>query len=705
MSPQDPFAKYGGSAIEDEDPFKKYGGSAVATATPASPGTTTQGPAAEAAKRAQRRADFEKFMQTQGMQAATTFAKGINPLAAAPELYEDYSRRKAAEEGRGAWFPRLSAAFDTLGDIHRSMMGAPIQQLEKAGEALQTRAPHETLGERAGRYSEALGHAGAAVVPLIGPAAAETGEQLGAGQYGKAAGGAAALMLPSALEASAAIAPGEIRPRLFSSSQLNPVEQRAVNFGEQAGIPMDLATRTGGRASRVYQKIAGETPLGSLIGGAARRNQETALAQELENLKQTVGQQRLGTQAFTPQSAGEAVAGRVQGRIANLDSAADRAYGQLRQIEQDPANIQNVTLGQQQMPVTTPGRGVTGMQTVPIQKQIAIPVDMRGVKKALQPIYQDMLKTMPIAQQQASPGLKAIENILQGDDVIAASAAERNLSALKGITRKADSPLLRNVSQGLAARSIRELEDTVQGAVATAGPDAVQALNRGRALTKAKYAAADLLDRVQGTQGEPVGIYNKLTRNQDQGINLLNEVRQVAPQEMPKLGRAVLQELIDKATAEGGFRRAAGLQADWTRLGPQTKKLLFPDAGVRANLDNFFLLAKRMAENPNPSGTGSVITGLEVLRDIGAHPVLGSLAVMGSGAASGLMMTDAGSRMLVDGLRVPVKGPLQAAATVARINRLLANLPTPPAQAPGPPPPGSAAPAPAERQSPVRPAF
>jgi hypothetical protein len=608
-----------------------------------------------------------------------SFLSKLNPLPTFEAAYDEYSRRLAEEQDKGSWFPRINAAVGTAGAVGRGMEQAQMQRLQKGYEAY-----------KGGRKSEAVGQTLAGVTPLVGPPAAEAGEQIGAGEYRKGIGAGLALTLPSALTLAAPALPAEVGPKVrLLRSQLNPVEQSAVNFGERAGIPMDVATRTGGKSSRIVQEMAGKTPLGSLVGGRARAAQEAGLAKAMEDLRQSVGsQQQLGAHVFSPEDAGGAVHERLNARISTLHTAADQAYGQLRQIEQDPANIQRVTLGQQQVPVTTPGRGVTGINTVPIAKDIAIPIDMRGVKKALAPIYQEMLESMPIAQQQASPGLKALQNILQGEDVIPASAAERNLGALKGITRQADSPLSRNVSQGLAAKAIAEVEDTVQGAVRAAGPDATQALNRGRARTRAKYEAIDLLNRVSGGQEKPelVGIFKRLTRGQDQGVQLLREVQQVAPQEMPKLGRAVLQEMLAKAEREGGFKRTAGLQADWARLGTETKKMLFSDPRVRQNLDDFFLLAKRMAENPNPSGTGPALATFETIREAPSHPVAVALASIGSAMASRLLMSDAGSSALVNGMRLPLRGPVQSAATITRIARALANMPPPEAEAPTPPP-------------------
>ena len=91
---------------------------------------------------------------------------------------------------------------------------------------------------------------------------------------------------------------------------------------------------------------------------------------------------------------------------------------------------------------------------------------------------------------------------------------------------------------------------------------------------------------------------------------------------MPQVARAFLEDLMDLATAEGGFGHADKLWAEWQKLGAATKAVLFPSAGHVKNLNEFFLLAKRIGENPNPSGTARVLNATKVL----SAPVMNGLA-------------------------------------------------------------------------------
>jgi hypothetical protein len=107
-------------------------------------------------------------------------------------------------------------------------------------------------------------------------------------------------------------------------------------------------------------------------------------------------------------------------------------------------------------------------------------VDLRPVKQNLKPIFNEVSKRMPLAQRQASTGLQALQNLLDEPDFVSASQADANLSAIKKIVREADSPYLRNVSQGLAAKTSRQLDLAIRAAVAKAGPEATAALDQGR---------------------------------------------------------------------------------------------------------------------------------------------------------------------------------------------------------------------------------
>ena len=97
----------------------------------------------------------------------------------------------------------------------------------------------------------------------------------------------------------------------------------------------------------------------------------------------------------------------------------------------------------------------------------------------------------------------------------------------------------------------------------------------------------------------------------------------VAPDELPKIGRAFLDNLMGQATAEGGFGHAKKLYADWQRVGPDTKRLLFKDPALVRDLDSFFLLAKRLSDTPNPSGTALTLNAGAQFGLVFTNPTVG----------------------------------------------------------------------------------
>jgi hypothetical protein len=239
-----------------------------------------------------------------------------------------------------------------------------------------------------------------------------------------------------------------------------------------------------------------------------------------------------------------------------------------------------------------------------------------------------------------------------------------DLSAMKALART-DNPT-RTVSQGLAATAVRTLDAQVQRAVAQGGPDAIQALRAGRAATTAKYTAADLL---KSLRDEPRQVFDQATWANDAGIDRLTAIAKQAPNELPKVGRAYLDNLFSQATAEGRFGKTASLATQWQKLGPQTKQLLFKDPAYIKDLDHFFLFAKRAADNPNPSGTAYVGAIGAQGAYLYTEPVSGALVQLSGAALSKLLHSPAGVRLLMRGLRTPVIATGAAKATAAAIQK------------------------------------
>lgn len=461
--------------------------------------------------------------------------------------------------------------------------------IEQVGEALATGGPVR----KAGTY--AVTKAAPFVGKLIPKIATEafTGGLHSFLQGGDVTGGA---VMAGAMPAVAQGARAG-RNALFAG-KANPVIQDAIDFAARPGIdiPVDAATATQRPIVQTLQKTATDSLGGAGIADRFKEGQTAAL--------QRVGKKLAGEahpNAISPQMAGEGVQQTVEGVITTEKAAQNLHYGKLRQIEADPATLQRVQVGTETLPDGT---------VRAVMDDVAMPVDMRPAKDALRPVLEHIEKTWPVTKKDASEGLVALRNLVTGADAVPASIADMNLGALKSIVREAESPALRNRSQGLAAMAIPELETAVQQAITKAGPDAVDALRAGRDATIRKYSAAEVLDKLRE---EPVQLFDSLIFKEDGGIKKLREVAKLAPTEMPKVGRAYLERALTKATAEGEFDHAQRMLTQWENLGPETKALIFPNPLHRKDLDNFFLIAKKIAENPNPSGTARQLTAMNAM--------------------------------------------------------------------------------------------
>lgn len=251
---------------------------------------------------------------------------------------------------------------------------------------------------------------------------------------------------------------------------------------------------------------------------------------------------------------------------------------------------------------------------------IGLAVDISTAKKALEPLYDHLREVSQIAPLMGSrqTAYLALRRLMEGPEVAPLSAVDEALSGLKGfVYGKGPTAAATDPGRGQAALAVRALDKQVQERAARAGSDVAAALSEGRSATRGKYEAFEVFEALEG---EPVRAFQKLTAPKDTNIELLRRMRDTSPMAVPAVGRAYLERLLGKATAEGGFQRAAGLMADWQQLGAETKNVLFGSEMTR-KLDRFFLLAKRIGENPNPSGTAHTLTATDLLSTIWTWPL------------------------------------------------------------------------------------
>src|SRR5579864_1906678 len=429
------------------------------------------------------------------------------------------------------------ASKGPAGRVAEGLVNTVEDQASKAKQAVKE-----------GRYQDAVVHAGAATVPFLAPSAdavdvMKSGDWAGA--LGRVAGNVGSLVAPAAVEAAlparaaigaAPVAATELTPEgAFAAAHDIPVprsvqtggkftsalESHLANAPGSSGVMARAAEATRAGLAKTGAELADQvgpyaTPESageSLQQSAAEREAALAEAKQVQDaMLAQKGQQvaeSVSPTPATPESAGTQAAKTLEATSKAQGRAAGEAYSFLVEIENDPENLKTVQIGSNTNPeLEGLAKDQTGgnfadlspedqtkvlalakklnvdTEPVPITKDIPLPVDMRPVKASLQSVYDELKRTMPIAQQQASRGLKAIENIIHGDDYVSASTADTNLGAVKAIEREAPN----DKTSFLARKAIDAFSPAVDQAIsqATGASDAIDALQQGRALTRAK---------------------------------------------------------------------------------------------------------------------------------------------------------------------------------------------------------------------------
>lgn len=128
----------------------------------------------------------------------------------------------------------------------KAIYGAQMNQLQKARQA---------FGE--GRYSEALGHTAATALPLVGPIAADAGEQIGSGDIAGGLGKTTGILLPFGMASSAKrfglrVAPNRAADALEAGASARVVDVMSPKASTQ------VSRRLGEKAKKIAPEILKE---------------------------------------------------------------------------------------------------------------------------------------------------------------------------------------------------------------------------------------------------------------------------------------------------------------------------------------------------------------------------------------------------------------------------------------------------------------
>ena len=436
----------------------------------------------------------------------------------------------------------------------------------------------------------------------------------GAGDIGEFVGGSLAGMLgPAAVT--------RLRARTPVAA-----DRRAMQYAVDAGLPVDAATASGNQAVIGARWLADRTIGGSTIATRAdartrqawTRHWDTlagrtgvptttdpfaagARAQDAQaTMREAIGRgyataaegiaSRMGGSDQTARQTGTQTRNTIVGVVRQLRHEAEQAYDDAwTQTRRATVRVQTGTQpGTPSGIVDASGRAVSAAPR-PVFDVIETPVDIRDLKSApwVQELWDDM-NELTLDSRNSSQAYASLKRLLEGPDLVSARAAERARSGLLALARTASSPDVRNVNQGNAAALAQALRTRINTAVEQyAGPDALQALERGRATHASKMQVADILDDVSK---EGVQAFNKMTWSDDRGVGALEQLAAVAPDLMPQVGRTWFSQTVTKHVADGvlNLDKVRSLQADYARLGDDTKRLMFRNPQVRRQVDAWF---------------------------------------------------------------------------------------------------------------------
>ncbi len=612
--------------------------------------------------------------------------------------------------GKGAWdyslggFLQLLKGVGSMASQGFTRTGLPPDPNSDAGQMLQqiieSHADQYAKAKDAlskGNYVEAFGHSLATALPLLGPMSAHIGETFGGtdpvfdkygnvvvqGQAPDIAQGLGQMFGLGLSEIAPRVAPKlapKLVPNLGFESKLPPVQQQAIDYLKQEGIPLTAGQQTGSKVLRGAEASVGHMP----IGAQYAEEFGTGQAEAIKGLSSRLAEQAYPT-PVAPYEAGQEASMALNKEISDLNEQEQAAYDRAWQEKDNPQFAENVPVAMEQKPMLDATGKPTGtMQNVPMMENVQMPVDVRWMKRiAKQELPK--LEYLPAAEQAQSAAFSIYRKILSGPDHISAEQAEEALKGLKGEARKAPSPDLRNYSQGAAASLIPRLQAGVDQAVAKTGQEAVDALRNGRNLHYQKTQVADVADALRN---EPVQAFGQMTMAKDAGVDFLKKIATKAPDIMPRLGRAWLDNVFDLASREGDWRKAQTILNKWNDLGNKTKALMFPEASLRQALERFFLGQKMTGIQLNPSGTALVTATQKAM----ANPLGWAQGWIGGRA----LYTPRGIRLLLKATENPPTTPAAAAALKSEATKILGPPEEPPE---GPPagggPAGGGPPAPA----------
>jgi len=513
------------------------------------------------------------------------------------------------------------------GPLIRKLTGTPDPMQDPRAQQIIKRATTapDTFAGKAGRFAE---QAAEFMVPggVVGKAVRGAPLAVRAGAEGATMGavsgvqsdfdpktmtmgtilGALGPVLGAGVKASYRAANETLDAFLTRNPKLRSTMQTAIDYAKAHKIPLTAGQEAGNEHLITLEQQLPSQWGSSQIAQKANLLQEEALIKEAQ-----VAANRINpTKAASPIESAENLSSRLMGRITESKNFVNKRYDQVRSILKSERNTQTRVIGQKESALVDEfGQPLKTDVTATFET----PIDVTRSQKDLRPLYDEIAKLMPEAQRQNSPGFTALREIIEGKKVMDAETLDKNLGAIKALIRRAGKDFLPSRSQGIAARVVGSLEKEVTDAYGKAGGGALAKLWQARRGVKDYHEVNEILASLPD---EPGALYARLVQGSDKRLNLLKDLQQYAPKEVQQVGNTFMQGLVDKLTANGQIGRAEGVLADWNRLGPETKRILFGNQEQANQFHRFLITVQELNKMRNPSGTAKAMASLSSILSV-----------------------------------------------------------------------------------------
>lgn len=419
------------------------------------------------------------------------------------------------------------------------------------------------------------------------PEGARTGAQTGAlgGSFGEAAGVTG-------------------RGMLLKKARMPPEQARALAVAAREMGPLSAAQQQGLTG---VQKV--ERELQNFPGAGGARAQEFFAGEEerLGRWGERIAA-RTGVPAASVYEAGKGVIGRLRQRIVRRKGVADRLYGGMRQ--KTAAAQEVVQTGTREVPGPKPRATLTpeGMpRTEPVFGVFEAPVELVPFRQALQPVFDELTRLMPEARRANSNAYAVFKDLMTSTQThMNAMDFDKSLGAIKALTRDGESLYLTTPSQRLVKIYVGEAEKRLSDALAKVSPDLEPRLQMARRAVRDYHATDEFLLDILGAKEEPGVLYHNLVTGGSKNVETLKELQRLAPRELKTVGRTYFEQMLKKATEEGGFHRAEGIIREFEHLGPEQRNLLLGPQ-VAQDVWNYLLAAKRLAPAEGSATAGRLL--------------------------------------------------------------------------------------------------